>query len=138
MNSTSGQLVLFALLATLGTWFVTALGAALVVFTKRMSQKLLDGALGMAAGVMIAASFWSLLNPAIEMSEGYGALKWMPALVGFVLGAGVLLGIDKLLPHLHPGLAVADCLARRRPDLISTAILSEKDRQCLRDVGVEV
>ena len=108
MNYTSGQLVLFALLATLGTWFVTALGAALVVFTKRMSQKLLDGALGMAAGVMIAASFWSLLNPAIEMSEGYGALKWVPALVGFVLGAGVLLGIDKLLPHLHPGLAVAE------------------------------
>jgi ZIP family zinc transporter len=108
MKYTSGQLVLFALLATLGTWFVTALGAALVVFAKRMSQKLLDAALGMAAGVMIAASFWSLLNPAIEMSEGYGALKWVPALVGFLLGAGALLGIDKLLPHLHPGLAVAE------------------------------
>ena len=108
MKYTSGQLVLFALLATLGTWFLTALGAALVIFTKRMSQRLLDGALGMAAGVMIAASFWSLLNPAIEMSEGYGALKWVPALIGFLLGAGALLAIDKLLPHLHPGLAVAE------------------------------
>ena len=108
MKYTTGQLVLYALLATLGTWFVTALGAALVVFTKRMSQKLLDAALGMAAGVMIAASFWSLLNPAIEMSEGYGALKWVPALVGFLLGAGALFGIDKLLPHLHRGLAVAE------------------------------
>ena len=108
MEYTSGQLVLFAFLATLGTWFVTALGAGLVVFTKRMSQKLLDAALGMAAGVMIAASFWSLLNPAIEMSEGYGVLKWVPALIGFLLGAGALLAIDKLLPHLHPGLAVAE------------------------------
>ena len=100
--------VLQALLATLGTWFVTALGAFLVVFAKRSSQKLLDGALGMAAGVMIAASFWSLLAPAIEMSEALGAWRFVPALVGFISGAGMLWGIDKILPHLHPGLRAAE------------------------------
>jgi ZIP family zinc transporter len=102
--------VFLALVATLGTWFVTALGASLVLFTKRISRKYLDASLGMAAGVMIAASFWSLLAPAIDMSEkAYGpALKWMPPLVGFVLGAVVLRLIDRLLPHIHPGLAVAE------------------------------
>ncbi|KPK82851.1 MAG: dihydroorotate dehydrogenase [Phycisphaerae bacterium SM23_33] len=103
-----GQLILLALLATLGTWFVTALGAGLVLFTKRLSQKYLDASLGMAAGVMIAASFWSLLSPAIEMSERLGPWRWLPALVGFLLGAGALLGIDRILPHIHPGLAVAE------------------------------
>jgi len=95
------------LIATIGTWFVTAMGAGLVVFTKRISQKLLDVSLGMAAGVMIAASFWSLLAPAIDMAEAsYGEkLKWLPPLVGFLLGAIFLRLIDKLLPHLHPGLA---------------------------------
>jgi len=75
------------LIATIGTWFVTAMGAGLVVFTKRISQKLLDVSLGMAAGVMIAASFWSLLAPAIDMAEAsYGEkLKWLPPLVGFLL-----------------------------------------------------
>ena len=97
-----------AFLATLGTWFLTALGAGLVVFAKRVSQKFLDASLGMAAGVMIAASFWSLLAPAIEMSEPLGAWKFLPALVGFVLGAGALWGIDKILPHLHPDLTVAE------------------------------
>ena len=99
-----------ALIATLGTWFVTALGAALVLFTKRVSQKYLDASLGMAAGVMIAASFWSLLAPAIEMSvQNYGeTLKWIPPLVGFLLGAIVLRIIDRILPHLHPDLAVAE------------------------------
>jgi ZIP family zinc transporter len=101
-----------ALLATLGTWLVTAMGAALVVLTKRVSQKYLDASLGMAAGVMIAASFWSLLAPAIEMaaaSDAYGeAYKWVPVLVGFILGAVVLRVVDKLLPHLHAGLAAAE------------------------------
>jgi len=102
--------VLLALLATLGTWLVTALGAGLVVFTKRLSRKYLDASLGMAAGVMIAASFWSLLAPAIAMSEqrGYGSLSWVPALVGFVLGAVFLRVCDRLLPHLHPGLSQAE------------------------------
>lgn len=98
--------VLLALLATLFTWGVTALGACLVVFTRNVSQKLLDAAMGMAAGVMIAASFWSLLAPAIDMAEneGYGSLVWIPPLVGFLLGAVFLRITDKALPHLHPGM----------------------------------
>ncbi|MDP6439041.1 MAG: ZIP family metal transporter, partial [Candidatus Brocadiia bacterium] len=85
-----------ALVATVGTWLVTAAGAALVFFSKRFSQKYLDASLGFAAGVMIAASFWSLLAPAIEMAEeSYGpALKWLPPLVGFLLGAVVLRVVD--------------------------------------------
>jgi len=102
--------VLQALIATLGTWLVTAMGASLVFFTKRVSQKYLDASLGMAAGVMIAASFWSLLAPAIEMSvQDYGeVLKWIPPLIGFLLGGIVLRIIDRVLPHLHPDLATAE------------------------------
>ncbi len=102
-----------ALLATLFTWGVTALGAAVVIFTKRYSQKFLDASLGMAAGVMIAASCWSLLIPAIEMCRdknqlNYGSLMWLPPLIGFLMGAGFIRLIDKVLPHLHPGLAVPE------------------------------
>jgi ZIP family zinc transporter len=102
--------ILLALYATLFTWAVTALGAAVVVFAKKPSQKFMDASLGMAAGVMTAASFWSLLAPSIEMAEqsGYGVYKWVPPLVGFLLGAVVLRVIDKLLPHLHPDLKVAE------------------------------
>jgi len=102
--------VVQALIATLGTWGVTAAGAALVFVCKNFSQKYLDASLGMAAGVMIAASFWSLLAPAIIMSEeSYGETwKWLPPLIGFLLGAVVLRIIDKVLPHLHPDLAVAE------------------------------
>ncbi len=116
-----------AILATCFTWFVTALGAGVVVFTKKVSRKYLDAALGMAAGVMIAASFWSLLAPAIEMSEtrlGYGAWKWVPPLVGFVLGAAFLRLIDKVLPHLHPGLAEPEGMhtSWRRSTLLVLAV----------------
>jgi ZIP family zinc transporter len=101
-----------ALLATIGTWLVTALGAALVLFAKDLSQKYLDASLGMAAGVMIAASFWSLLAPAIEMaadSPVYGeTYKWVPVLTGFLLGAVLLRVIDRILPHLHAGLQVRE------------------------------
>lgn len=102
--------VLSAFLATLFTWGVTALGAAVVLFTKNISRKYLDAALGMAAGVMIAASFWSLLAPAIDMAEesGYGSYRWVPPLIGFLLGAVFLRLADKLLPHLHPGMKLAD------------------------------
>lgn len=93
--------VLQALLATCFTWGVTALGAALVFFAKEVSRKFLDAALGFAAGVMIAASFWSLLAPAIEMSEGKILPSWIPAAVGFILGAAFLRLCDRLLPHLH-------------------------------------
>ena len=95
--------VLQALLATCFTWFVTAVGAAAVLFFKTVKRELLDGMLGFAAGVMIAASFWSLLAPAIEMAEGSGVPAWMPATIGFILGGGFLWIIDRLLPHLHIG-----------------------------------
>jgi len=97
--------VLLALFATLFTWGLTALGASMVFFFKSINQKVLNSMLGFAAGVMIAASFWSLLKPAIEMSEAQGAIPWIPAVVGFLSGGAFLLIIDKLLPHLHLGLA---------------------------------
>ena len=94
-----------ALLATCFTWFVTALGAGLVFFFKSINRKVLDTMLGFAAGVMIAASFWSLLAPAIEMAEEGNGPSWLPATVGFLLGGAFLLGVDKILPHLHLGQA---------------------------------
>jgi zinc transporter, ZIP family len=93
--------VMGALIATTFTWFVTACGASLVFFFKTMSRAALDGMLGFTGGVMIAASFWSLLAPAIEMSPGDGLMKAVPAAVGFAVGALFLFGLDKLLPHLH-------------------------------------
>ena len=92
-----------ALLATCFTWLVTALGASLVFFFKTINRKALDGMLGFAAGVMIAASFWSLLAPAIEMVENAGGIAWLPPIVGFLGGGAFLWGVDKILPHLHPG-----------------------------------
>ncbi len=100
--------VLQALLATLFTWGVTALGAASVFLSRQFSQKALDAVLGFAAGVMIAASFWSLLAPAIELSEGQGVPNWLPALVGFVSGAACLRGMDFVLPHLHIGAPMSE------------------------------
>lgn len=95
--------ILEALIATVFTWLLTAVGAAAVFFFKTLNRVTLNLMLGFAAGVMIAASFWSLLAPAIEMSEGLGALNWVPATAGFLLGAGFLYGLDKALPHLHLG-----------------------------------
>jgi ZIP family zinc transporter len=95
--------LLQALLATCFTYFVTALGAASVFFTKEVNKKLLDCMLGFAAGVMIAASFWSLLAPAIEMSKGQSIPMWIPPAIGFLLGGAVLRLIDRILPHLHLG-----------------------------------
>jgi len=97
--------VLLALFATLFTWFVTALGSSMVFFFKTINKKILNSMLGFAAGVMIAASFWSLLKPAIEMAEESGTLPWMPALIGFLSGGAFLFLVDKLLPHLHLGLS---------------------------------
>jgi len=90
-----------ALLAGTFTYFVTALGAATVFLTKKVGQKLLDTMLGFAAGVMISASFWSLLLPAIELSTGGRLPKWFPAMVGFLSGSIFLRLADKILPHLH-------------------------------------
>ncbi len=93
--------VIQALLATTFTWVMTALGAAIVFMAKNVSRKILDGMLGFAAGVMIAASFWSLLVPAIEMSEGKNLPVWLPAALGFLMGGIFLRGVDRILPHLH-------------------------------------
>ncbi len=92
-----------AIAATLFTWGVTALGAAAVFTTREISPKLLDSMLGFAGGVMIAASFWSLLAPAIEHAEGGLLPAWVPACTGFLAGGIVLRLIDKVLPHLHIG-----------------------------------
>jgi ZIP family zinc transporter len=98
-----------ALIGTLFTWFLTALGASMVFFFKSINRKVLDSMLGFAAGVMIAASFWSLLAPAIEMAEGTSQLPaWMPAVVGFLLGGIFLWIADRLLPHLHLGFKTSD------------------------------
>ncbi len=91
--------VLLAFYGTLFTWFMTAVGSSFVLFFKTIKDWVLDTMLGFAAGVMIAASFWSLLNPAIEMSGGH----WMPAVIGFLLGGAFLRIVDLLLPHVHPG-----------------------------------
>ena len=90
-----------AFYATLFTWGLTALGASLVFFVKGMNRALLDGLLGFTGGVMVAASFWSLLAPGIEMSPGEGFVKVIPAAVGFGLGAMFIFGLDKVLPHIH-------------------------------------
>jgi len=93
--------VVQALLATLFTWGVTALGAGVVFLTKNVSKLTLDVMLGFAGGVMIAASYWSLLAPAIEMSSNLGTWSFVPAAVGFVGGAVFLRLVDMFLPHLH-------------------------------------
>jgi ZIP family zinc transporter len=90
-----------AFLATCFTWFLTALGAAGVFFTRTVNKKILDPMLGFAGGVMIAASYWSLLAPALEMAEQQGQIAWVPAAVGFLMGGVCLRLVDKILPHLH-------------------------------------
>jgi ZIP family zinc transporter len=95
-----------ALIATLFTWGVTAAGAAIVIFTKTVNPKLMDSMLGFAAGVMIAASFWSLLSPGIEMAQQMGQIPWLTAIIGFMSGGIFMRIIDKILPHLHLGLDI--------------------------------
>jgi len=97
--------ILQALLATIFTWLMTAIGASFVFFMKGMSRRVLDLMLGFAAGVMIAASVWSLLLPAMDLAESDGITPWMPALAGFALGGLFLFVVDRILPHLHPGLS---------------------------------
>ena len=93
--------VLQAFLAGLFTWGCTIVGSAVVFFFKTVSRKLLDIMMGFAAGVMIAASFWSLLQPSIEYAKGnYGVWSWMPAALGFLLGGFFLRFIDAVVPHL--------------------------------------
>lgn len=100
--------VMQAFIATMFTWGVTALGASLVFFFKEINQRTLNAMLGFAAGVMTAASFWSLLSPGMEMSEELGQIPWLAAAIGFLAGGLFLLLVDKLLPHIHPGMKTED------------------------------
>jgi ZIP family zinc transporter len=118
--------IIQALMGTLFTWALTALGAGLVFFTKEVNRKLLNGLLGFAAGVMIAASFFSLLAPAIEMSKDLPVPVWVPAVAGFILGGVFLFLTDKLLPHLHMGMDISEAegpkTSWQRSVLLITAI----------------
>lgn len=93
--------VMQALMATTFTWLLTAAGAAMVFIFKQASRKWLDGMLGFTGGVMIAASYWSLLAPAIELSEKQGNIPWLAPAIGFAVGALFLFALDKFVPHLH-------------------------------------
>lgn len=93
--------VLQALLASLFTWGMTAAGAAVVFLVRDLNRRLLDASLGFAAGVMMAASFWSLLAPSIALSAEMGLTEWVPPLIGFLAGAATMRVADWLLPHLH-------------------------------------
>jgi ZIP family zinc transporter len=118
--------ILLALAATLFTWGLTALGAAMVFFFKELNKRVLNTMLGFAAGVMIAASYWSLLKPAIEMAQAGGGLPWLPAVAGFLGGGAFLLLIDHVLPHLHMGLEMRNAegikTSWQRSTLLVTAI----------------
>lgn len=97
--------VLLAFLATLFTWGITALGSSVVFFFKSPNKSVLNSMLGFAAGVMIAASFWSLLSPAIEMAESGSSLaSWIPAVTGFLAGGAFVMLLDKALPRLYKNL----------------------------------
>lgn len=94
--------LLLALMAGLFTWIMTSAGAALVFLFKEINKKTLNIMLGFAAGVMVAASFWSLLLPAKEIAQQAGIVEWLPVIVGFTAGGALLMFMDKVLPHLHP------------------------------------
>lgn len=92
--------VFLAFIATVFTWFVTAAGSALVFFFRSENKKLLNSMMGFAAGVMIAASFWSLLEPAIDIAEEIGMIPWLVAVAGFLVGGAFIFLLDMLLPHI--------------------------------------
>jgi zinc transporter, ZIP family len=118
--------VMQALLAGTFTWGLSTLGAAMVFTTKEINQRFMDTMMGFAAGIMIAASFWSLLNPAIKMSQGGPIAAWIPAAIGFSLGAIFLRLIDRFLPHLHIGFPLSEAegvkTSWRRTTLLVLAI----------------
>lgn len=93
--------VLQALIAGCFTWSVTALGAALVFFARSMSRKVLDGMLGFSGGVMLAASYFSLLAPAEAAAQDATLPPWAILTIGFLLGGAALFVLDRTLPHLH-------------------------------------
>ena len=112
-----------ALVAGLFTWLVTALGAAVVFLRRNPPPGLMDGMLGFAAGVMLAASFWSLLAPAIDLAEASGVPGWWPASSGFLAGAAFLALADRLLPHLHPEKPLNEAEGPRTPWRRSTLLV---------------
>ncbi|MCM8787375.1 MAG: ZIP family metal transporter [Candidatus Omnitrophica bacterium] len=119
--------ILQALLAGIFTWLITAFGASFVFVTKATNQKVLDAMLGFAAGVMVAASFWSLLAPAIEMSKSCALPSWVQAATGFLLGAIFLMLVDKVFPHVHFGYPREEAegikTSWRRCTLLVTAVM---------------
>jgi len=120
-----GQALLWAAAGTGFTFLMTALGAAMVfLFRKEMSGGTQKIFLGFAAGVMIAASVWSLLIPAIEEAEASGMIGWIPAAGGFIIGIAFLYGLDQLIPHLHAGAAKAEGMSStmKRTSLLVMAV----------------
>lgn len=113
-----------ALVAGTFTWAMTAVGASLVFLVARVGQRVLAAMLGMAAGVMIAASFWSLLAPAIDLARQQGQVAWVPATIGFLAGGGMIRLVDLVLPHLHPRRDLREGVRSswRRTTLLVTAI----------------
>lgn len=118
--------VLQALVATSFNWGMTALGASTVLIHWGLGRKMLDVMLGFTAGIMIAASYWSLLAPAIALSVDMGLPAWLPAATGFLLGGAFLKLMDRLLPHLHLGFPMEEAegikSSWRRTTLIVAAI----------------
>lgn len=100
--------ILQALLGTGFTYSMTALGAAGIFFTRTIKKEVFDAMLGFAAGVMIAASYWSLLAPSLEMTANMGRFSFVPAVIGFLLGGAFLYAVDMILPHLHLGLPTSE------------------------------
>ncbi|MEE1106992.1 ZIP family metal transporter [Macrococcoides canis] len=94
--------IMQAFLAGIFTWMMTALGASIVLFIPGVNRKLLNTLQGFAAGIMIAASFWSLLTPALEFGEKSSSLSWIPAAIGFILGGLLIRSLDFIVPHSHP------------------------------------
>ena len=119
------NVVILALFATLGTWFVTALGAATVIFFKKTNQKALNLMLGFAAGVMIAASFWSLLQPAIERAEVYLSVpSWLVVTLGFLSGAVFMWISDKVVSRARRRADSAQLKSNERTNRIIMLVLS--------------
>ena len=120
----SQHVVLLAFLAGLFTWGCTILGSAVVFFFTQVNRRLLDATMGFAAGVMIAASFWSLLNPALEFAQDYGTMAWLPVAIGFLVGGFSLRLIDVLVPHLHLGMDLSEAEGiQPKKKLSKTALL---------------
>ncbi|KFO26321.1 Zinc transporter ZIP11 [Fukomys damarensis] len=132
-----------ALLGTFFTWGMTAAGAALVFIFSSGQRRILDGSLGFAAGVMLAASYWSLLAPAVEMatsSGGFGAFAFIPVAVGFTLGAAFVYLADLLMPHLgaaeDPQMALAlnldSTLTKKKSDSEGPVLLFPESELSIR------